>query len=245
MFFITNKKHAAAFITCAACAAFGLLCVCGRLNTDTRYAEKAAAVPISGKVIVIDPGHGGFDAGASANGLEEKNINLDVAMYLKEYVEQGGGIAIMTRLDDVSTADADAEGKNAKKSDLTNRKRLAETAEADAFISIHMNKFPQEQYKGAQVFYGSEPPEGKLLGDEIQSAFKEILNDGNQREAKKADKGIFILKDNLVPSVIAECGFLSNTAEARLLDDKEYQKKLAWSVYVGTVRFFNKLKVES
>ena len=101
-----------------------------------------------------------------------------------------------------------------------------------------MNKFPQEQYRGAQVFYSPQPQESKQLGEEIQASLKEILNDGNERQAKKAE-GIFILKNTLVPSVIVECGFLSNPQEAALLKEESYRQKLAWGIYVGIVKFFN------
>lgn len=220
-------------------AAFFLIYFCGKMNKNSESATDALSVPISGKVVVIDAGHGGFDAGASANGLSEKDINLSVAKYLKEYVSQGGGIAIMTRDSDKSTADSDFMGKNAKKSDLQNRKKLAETSEADVFVSIHMNKFEQERYRGAQVFYGTEPSDSKRLGEDIQAALIEVIDDGNTRTAKKTDSGIFILKHTLVPSVIVECGFLSNPDEAKLLSDEKYKQKLAWAVYVGIVKFFN------
>ena len=121
---------------------------------------------------------------------------------------------------------------------MENRKKLVETAEADVFVSVHMNKFPQEQYRGAQVFYSPQPQESKQLGEEIQASLKEILNDGNERQAKKAE-GIFILKNTLVPSVIVECGFLSNPQEAALLKEESYRQKLAWGIYVGIVKFFN------
>ncbi len=225
-------------IIAAIIAAFGILCLCGVLNNNEEPITGAMSIPVSGKTIVIDAGHGGFDAGASANGLEEKNINLSVAKYLEEYISQGGGIAVMTRDEDRSTADVDTDGKSAKKSDLENRKKLVETAEADVFVSVHMNKFPQEQYRGAQVFYSPQPQESKQLGEEIQASLKEILNDGNERQAKKAE-GIFILKNTLVPSVIVECGFLSNPQEAALLKEESYRQKLAWGIYVGIVKFFN------
>ncbi|MBR5153037.1 MAG: N-acetylmuramoyl-L-alanine amidase, partial [Clostridia bacterium] len=124
-------------------------------------------------------------------------------------------------------------------SDLAARKQLAEESNADAFVSIHMNKFPQTQYKGAQVFYGNEPSEGKLLGETLQNTLKETIHDGNTRMAKKTDGSIFILKDTKIPSVIIECGFLSNPDEAKLLSQEEYQQKMAWGIYLGLVRFFN------
>lgn len=208
---------------------------CGVFD-EKQMAKEAVSVPIANKVIVIDPGHGGFDAGASANGVEEKEVNLAVSQYLRGYIEQGGGVAVLTRIEDVSTAETNTQGHSAKKSDLSARKHLSQTAEADIFVSIHMNKFPQAQYKGAQVFYSEN---GKRLGEEIQAALKEVLNDGNERSAKKTDGGIFILKDTSVPSVIVECGFLSNPQEAELLMQETYRKKVAWGIYLGLVRYFN------
>ena len=237
LFFVFNKKillYGTAFLL-----AFVAVIICGALHERREATQSTLAIPVSGKVIVIDAGHGGFDAGASANGIDEKDVNLSVAKYLEEYISQGGGIAVMTRTEDVSTADANTNGMSAKKSDLTNRKALAETSEADIFVSIHMNKFPQVQYKGAQVFYGSEPEDGKRLGEEIQASLKEVLQDGNERQAKKTDGSIFILKNTQVPSVIVECGFLSNPQEAELLKQESYRQKLAWAIYVGIVRYLN------
>ncbi len=216
---------------------FGLVAIfcCGVFN-EKQMAKEALAVPIANQVVVIDPGHGGFDAGALANGIEEKEINLAVSCYLKGYIEQGGGIAVLTRAEDVSTAEENTRGVSAKKSDLTARKKLAETAGADVFVSIHMNKFPQTQYKGAQVFYSES---GKRLGEEIQASLKEVIADGNERQAKKTDGSIFILKDTSVPSVIVECGFLSNPQDAELLMQDAYRQKLAWGIYLGLVRYFN------
>lgn len=190
-------------------------------------------------VLQNNPPHGGFDAGASDNGVQEKDINLDVALRLKEYIEQGGGVAVLTRDEDVSTADPSRSGTSAKQSDLSERKKLADTSGADIFVSIHMNKFPQAQYKGAQVFYSPEPEGGKRLGEEIQQSLKDVLQDGNERVAKKIDGGVFILKNTAIPSVIVECGFLSNPQEAELLQQEGYRQKLAWAVYMGITRYFN------
>lgn len=198
-----------------------------------------SAGSVADKIIVIDPGHGGFDAGASANGVQEKEANLAVALYLKQLVEQGGGKAVLTREEDVSTAPEDRDGKSAKKADLLARKKLPEESGANVFVSIHMNKFPQSQYKGAQVFYGNQPEESMYLGEKMQAALIEVLADGNTRKAKKTDGNIFILQDTIVPSVIVECGFLSNPQEAKLLKQEGYQKKLAEAIYTGLIRFFD------
>lgn len=238
MFIIVKKRMilTAVFILC------GLA-----LSTAAAYiiwhqkepAQAVFALSSANKVIVIDAGHGGFDAGASDNGLQEKDINLDVALRLREYIEQGGGMAIMTRTEDVSTAAADKNGKSAKQSDLEERKNLAQTSGADIFVSIHMNKFPQPQYHGAQVFYAVEPEGSKKLGEEIQQSLKDILQDGNTRMAKKTDGSVFILKNTSIPSVIVECGFLSNAQEAKLLSQDDYRRKLAWGIYMGIIRYFN------
>ena len=214
---------------------FIILGVFGALENKT---EPVSAMPSSGKTIIIDAGHGGFDGGASDNGIEEKEVNLDVALRLKEYVEQSGGIAVMTREEDVSTAKDGLEGLMAKKSDLTERKNMATAYEGDAFVSVHMNKFQQSKYKGAQVFYANDEM-SKKLGDEIQNSLKEVLNDGNERVAKKTEGGVLILKDATVPSVIVECGFLSNPREAELLKTDEYRQKLAFAIYTGIVNYFN------
>ena len=201
--------------------------------------KSVSSIPILNRVIVLDAGHGGFDAGASANGALEKEINLKVALCLKEYLEQGGAIVLLTRNSDASTAESGKEGVSAKKSDLAARKQLVDNSEGDLFISIHMNKFSQTQYHGAQVFYSDDQEKGKKLGDEIQQSLKDVLNDNNSRIAKKMDREIFLLKNTTIPSVIVECGFLSNPQEAKLLQSKEYQQKLAWGIYLGIVKYFN------
>lgn len=204
-------------------------------------AKSTTASPLAGKVVLIDPGHGGIDAGASANGAVEKEINLAVASFLKEYIEAGGGGAYMTRNTDTNTADPNRDkGISQKKSDLQMRKSDIEKYKADIFISIHMNKFEQSKYRGAQVFYDDDSDENRLLAESIQQSLKETLKDGNNRAAKGNGDGIFVLRDNSVPSALIECGFLSNTDEAKLLKTTEYQKSVAEGIYTGIVRYFSR-----
>ena len=186
----------------------------------------------SGKIILIDAGHGGPDAGASANGVSEKDINLSVAKKLREHIEAHGGTVVMTREEDCSTADGKENG-SWKVADLRKRKSMVSETGADIFISIHMNKFPQEKYRGAQVFYSGDNEESRLLGEAIQKALPEVLGDGNTRAAKKSDGNIFILKGVSIPSVVVECGFLSNKEEAELLKNEEYQGKIAYAISSG------------
>lgn len=215
-----------------------ILIICGLLH-NREDSQPVSALPVANKVVVLDAGHGGFDAGASDNGVIEKEVNLDVTLRLKEYLEQGGCTVILTRAEDVSTAREGAKGTSAKKDDLMQRKNLADSSGGDIFVSIHMNKFNQAQYKGAQVFYSEKPEEGKMLGEEIEQALKDVLKDGNQRVAKKIDGGVFIMKNTTIPSVIVECGFLSNPQEAELLKTDEYRQKLAWGIYIGIMKYFN------
>lgn len=202
--------------------------------------QRTTASPLTGKVILIDPGHGGIDAGASANGAVEKDINLAVANFLKEYVEAGGGKAYMTRETDGNTADPNRDkGISQKKSDLQMRKSDIEKYKADIFISIHMNKFEQSKYRGAQVFYDDDLQENRLLAEAIQQSLKDVLKDGNKRVAMSTGDSIFVLRDNSVPSALIECGFLSNPDEANLLKTPEYQKAVAEGIYAGILKYFS------
>lgn len=204
----------------------------------SRDAVQTFSVPVTNKVILIDPGHGGVDAGASDNGAVEKDINLDIALRLQEYIEESGGIAILTRSEDVSTADKNrSKNVTQKKSDLAERKKAIEKYKADVFVSIHMNKFSEEKYYGAQVFYPAKSQESERLAQIIQLSLKENLDKTNKRKEKE-NKGIYVLKDNPVPSVLIECGFLSNKKEAEKFKTAEYRQKVAWAIYLGLIKYF-------
>jgi len=196
------------------------------------------AVPVTNKVVLIDPGHGGIDAGASANGAIEKDINLDIALRLQEFIEESGGIAILTRSEDVSTADKNrSKNLTQKKSDLMERRKAIEKYDADVFISIHMNKFQEEKYYGSQVFYPPKSEESKKLGELIQNSLKENLDKTNNRKAKESGS-IYVLNGNNIPSVLIECGFLSNKEEAARFKTAEYRQKTAWAIYLGLIKYF-------
>ncbi len=193
------------------------------------------------KVILIDPGHGGRDAGASANGAVEKDINLAVSKILKKYIEDDGNTVFMTRETDTNTADPNRpQNVTQKKSDMRMRKSDIEKYKADIFISIHMNKFEQSKYKGAQVFYDDDNEENRVLAESIQNSIKEILKDDNKRVPKATGDSIFVLRDNKIPSVLIECGFLSNPEEARLLNTPDYQEKVAEGIYLGLTKYINR-----
>ena len=218
--------------------AVSALAICGAIKEakDEIQPAVSAWADDGTRIILIDPGHGGEDAGASANGISEKDINLSVSKKLKDYAESKGDKVIMSRTEDVSLC----EGKFKKAEDLKSRRDMAKESGADIFVSIHMNKFPQEKYKGAQVFYSASNDESRKLGEAIQKSLIESLNDGNTRAAKKSDGKVYILNNAEIPSVIVECGFLSNAEEAENLKNEEYQQKLAEAIYAGIENFCEK-----
>jgi N-acetylmuramoyl-L-alanine amidase len=199
---------------------------------------RPTSAPVGNRVVLIDPGHGGIDSGASAGTVYEKDLNLQIAKILKNYIEENGGICYMTRDCDTNTADPNRDKSTSQKmSDLKMRKKMIDDCKADIFISIHVNKFEQSKYSGFQTFYNGSLAESKELGEKIQASVKDVLKDGNTRVAKDAGSGIFVLKGNKIPSVLVECGFLSNENECKKLQNPEYQRKLAWGIYLGIIGF--------
>jgi N-acetylmuramoyl-L-alanine amidase len=191
------------------------------------------------KVVLIDAGHGGIDGGAkSKNGTIEKDINLSISLKLKDYLEKKNYKVCMTRDDDSGLYEKGNSVRDKKVEDLTNRVKLKESTKCDIFVSIHQNMFPQSKYYGAQVWHASNE-ESKKLGDMIQSMLVETIDKDNKRIAKAAGDQYKILRDNLgIPSVIVECGFLSNANEEELLKTEDYQKKLAEAISYGIDKYF-------
>lgn len=195
----------------------------------------AIILPITNKVIVLDPGHGGPDPGAIGRaGTLEKDVNLDVTLKLQAFLEQGGCITQLTRAIDQSTHDTE---KFNKLSDLKNRKNVINESEANAYISIHLNSFPQSQYKGVQSFYPKESDTSKKLAECIQEQMKASLQIVDNRHALPI-KDVYLMRDVKIPSVIVECGFLSNPEEEKNLADDAYRKKIAWGIYLGIMKYF-------
>lgn len=185
-------------------------------------------------LIVIDAGHGGMDGGAvGTTGLLEKDVNLKVAVFLKELAEADGKKVVMTRETDTSLHTTDsAKIRNQKRSDLENRKKLLQENSSGVFVSIHMNKFEQASVKGAQTFYANNDA-SRMLAENIQNCLREGIADGNKRIAKPAPENLYIFKGCNSTAVVVECGFLSNSEEEKLLATEDYQKKLAKCIYNG------------
>lgn len=194
------------------------------------------------KIILIDPGHGGFDGGAvSPGGIVEKDINLKISLKLREKLEKAGYKVFLTREDDRALCENNKKIRNKKRIDLDKRSLMKSETNCDMFISIHLNKFPQAKYYGAQVWYSSNP-ESIKLAHLIQSNFIIDLDSTNNRVEKPAKQDFKILRSyDTMPSVIIECGFLSNANEEAKLKKDEYQDKIAESIKNSVIMFFGNL----
>lgn len=193
---------------------------------------------VSGRTIVIDAGHGGRDPGAiGRTGLQEKEINLDIAKRLKRFFSRVGVYVVMTREADIDYGGV-AEGKPApgeltqKRRDILHRIRVVNQSKADLLLSIHVNSFPQSIWSGAQCFYDLRHPASKAVAECIQEQLVEKLGP-NRRKALAAD--YMLLKSTDLPSVTVEVGFISNPREEQLLATAEYRERLAEAIFLGTI----------
>jgi N-acetylmuramoyl-L-alanine amidase len=182
--------------------------------------------------VLIDPGHGGFDAGASGKitDVREDVLNLCVAGKLKALFELNGYTVVMTREDNNAVA-------STKRADMEQRRKIIDETHADTVISIHMNKFRDTSASGPVVFYYEESAEGKKLAELIQIQLNDYLDPPRPRTFKP--EKYFILKSGESPCVLVECGFLSNEREEKLLQQDEYQEHCARAIYKGTVEYLN------
>jgi N-acetylmuramoyl-L-alanine amidase len=202
-------------------------------------------MPLSGKKIALDPGHGGPDGGAqSKDGLIEKDINLAITLYLRDYLQEAGALVVMTREDDKDLAEPSTKGYSKRKTeDLVNRAQFITRQKSDLFVSVHLNSIPSIKWSGAQTFYYPNHKQSGVLAALIQDEVKKNLQN-TDREAKPVEN-IFLLKALQIPSALVEVGFLSNPAEADLLRTPAYQKKIAASIYQGILRYYAGEKVGS
>lgn len=189
------------------------------------------------KIVLIDAGHGGADPGkVGINGALEKDINLSIAFLVKKYLEQQDVKVVMTRNEDQGLYRE--ESPNKKIEDLKNRLALIDASGALLAVSIHQNSYTAEKVKGAQVFYYESSVEGEKAAVIMQEQLRRGVDEQNKREAKK-NGSYYLLKKSSVPTIIVECGFLSNGEEAEKLVDREYQEKMAWNISLGILQYLN------
>lgn len=185
------------------------------------------------RIIVIDPGHGGEDGGAtSCTGRLESGYNLEIALRLQALFQLLGYDTRMIRTTDTAVYVKGETIAQKKISDLKERVRMVEETPNGLLLSIHQNTFPDGRYSGAQVFY-ADTPGSRELAQQLQTALVSSLNPGSSRKEKKAD-GIYLMERISRTGVLIECGFLSNGAEEAKLRTAAYQKALC-CVIAGTV----------
>ena len=236
IFYVSTKL----FYTIILLSAFILTCII--IFYKEYHKVEAIYLPITNRIIGIDPGHGGVDPGAvSKNGLKEDDINLMIALKLKRFIEHSGGIAVLTRESDVGLYTEKSKTlRQMKTEDLINRKALIENAECEIFVTIHLNSFTKSRYSGAQTFYSANILDSQRLAYIIQEELKNVLDKNNKR-VPSIIEDVYLIKELPIPSVLVEAGFLSNEAEEKLLKTSEYQEKIAWSIYVGIMKYFNEV----
>lgn len=220
--------------------------IAAMLLVSALYVGREAAVYVVGRsvgaeeekrCVVIDAGHGGDDPGkVGINGVNEKEVNLQIAELVKLFLEANGVEVVMTREADEGLYDADAPNK--KVQDMKRRIAAIEEAAPAVTVSIHQNSYPEEYVHGAQVFYYTGSAQGKLLADRIQGQLVERVDPENKRQVK-ANSSYYLLKKTGIPIVIVECGFLSNRAEAGKLCTPEYQQRVAWAIHLGILQYLN------
>lgn len=204
------------------------------ITAETEIPEKFSV--LSGKTIVIDPGHGGPDPGkVGINQSLEKDINLSISLKLKSLLESCGANVIITRTEDLCLGDENAPNK--KRADMLKRVEIINSSKADLAISIHQNSFQQESSKGAQVFYHTSSEQGQHLADLLQKSLISNADPENHRTSKSNDS-YYLLKKSTCPLVIVECGFLSNSVEAEKLCTDEYQNILSQAIVTGIAEYF-------
>lgn len=195
------------------------------LNISIISYVKGENLDLIGKVIYIDPGHGGIDPGATYKDIYEKDINLSIALKLKKELENNGAIVYLTRYDDI---DLSISTNNHKKSDLNNRVRAINNSNADLFISIHLNSYGTS-WHGVQIFYDDNNSTNEGLASIMDKNIKNL--NGNRTYKKK--NNLYLLKNIKIPGILVEVGFLSNENERYLLTNSKYQEKVSKSLCNG------------
>ena len=233
--FITFKKWTALYVATilALFAIFAAILWQG----NAVNASKNLELKQSGEfILIIDPGHGGFDPGAVASdGTAESGINLAVGLQMEEMARLLGVETDMTRREDVSTeSDASAAVRQRKNSDLKNRVEQINGVSGGVLVSLHQNSLPQvPAVHGAQAFY-SEVEGSRELAETVQAALNTVINDRN-KEVKAAGGGVYLLKNAKIPAILVECGFLSNGDETVLLNTQAHQNRLALTILASVL----------
>lgn len=193
------------------------------------------------ETVMIDAGHGGEDGGAEGSeGVLEKHINLAVSEKLEHILNLCGVNTEMIRRNDEALLSGKGDSVRERKvADIKKRVEIIRNTPRVTLISVHQNSFPEENCKGAQVFFSKSNENSKILAKSIQTTLKAGIDETNRRVEKQNDKSIYILENVTCPAVLVECGFLTNHDEAKLLKKDTYQTKLAMCMAAGFLRYQN------
>ena len=224
----TVKRGAAAL----AVAIIILSCAAGALCEGIAYAATYSA-----PVIVIDAGHGGIDTGVrgKTSGVKESDVNLAIAYELREYFLDAGFSAVLTRKSQAGLYGVPTKGF--KRRDMQSRRDVIISSGADMVISVHQNFYSDSSRRGAQVFFDNDSESGKKLAVCIQNSLNSMEN--ATRAVGPLVGDYYMLKCTESPSVIVECGFLSNQADEELLVTEQYRKEIAYAIFAGAVSYFS------
>ena len=209
-------------------------------NAEAVRENTAASSDFTERLILLDAGHGGEDGGTvGVNGINEKVLNLETSAALEVYLRFAGFEVVQTRREDALLYDKSTDFEGRKKMlDLAERLRIAEELLPDLFISIHMNSFPDGKYSGLTVYYSPNDERSRVAAELMRASVVEHLQPDNRRELKRAGSNIYLLDRLDTPSVLVECGFLSNAEECELLCTKEYRHKLSFVLFSSVSSFF-------
>ncbi len=195
-------------------------------------------------VIVLDAGHGGMDGGGtSVNGALEKDINLSIVFKVRDMCESFGYKVVLTRDTDKSIHDDGVNGiRKQKLSDMDNRLAIFNKYDNSINLSIHQNLYTQPQYNGAQMFFAKSNPANEKLARIMKDEFVAKIQPDNKRETKEVGKELYLCYFTKNPSLMIECGFLSNPEEAAKLETEEYQSQVAFTIFSGINKFLSSNK---
>lgn len=198
----------------------------------------------SRRTIVVDPGHGGIDGGASSGGLLEKNVNLEISLKLRNILINSGLNVVMTRDSDVSLESKSNLNASRYRRDLHGRKVIIDQHNPTAFISVHMDSYKNSSARGVKIFYHSTSEEGKKLAQSISDkinkmVFEEFLNTQNVK-AEIAPGDYYLLRSCKAPGVIVETGFISNPTDQQLIQREDYQQVMAKAIAEGAIDYIYK-----
>lgn len=192
--------------------------------------------PLKSKIIIVDPGHGGYDPGAVWGDIYEKNINLMVSKKLKRHLEAQGANVLLTRKGDYNHAIKGLHGVEAKRYDLNKRIEFAYESNGDILITVHVNSTKNAEYRGAEAFYHINSENGRVLALAIQQQLRTIPG-MTKRIAKISN--CYMLRHSKIPAVLVEIGCLSNQQERKLLKNPYYLDTIARKIAVGVVKYYN------